>query len=160
MGQFLYGFCPPLDHFFSFVVEKYRVAPTQFLPNSILFLTTFYLICKWMGVELTVQRFQSCFTLKNGQLWQFLLNPRSVDKQLECLRGVNKTYPFDPCYVFIRPIPPTSFCFTPDWSEDLHPQGRSSKLGLDHRIVALNALFKHGRFDIVGMYSCVPLLAY
>lgn len=44
------------------VFAGYEILITQFMPNSILFMMGFYLICRWTGVVLTeARRFMSFF---------------------------------------------------------------------------------------------------
>lgn len=62
--HFSVGLVPPVLPFYTSVCTKYGASPNQLHPNSIRYMTGFYLVFMWMGIEPTARQFQSCFLIR------------------------------------------------------------------------------------------------
>lgn len=72
LEHFFVGLIPPVLTFYTSACAQYDVAPNQLHPNSICYLTGFYLVYMWMGVEPTARHFQAYFLILNTNPFHFL----------------------------------------------------------------------------------------
>lgn len=107
----------PVLSFYTSVYAQYGVAPNQLHLNSIRYMTGFYLVCMWMGVEPTDRRFQSCFLSRNTNPFCFYLSARSKEKNATFLGYVlEKVSAWESSYIFVEEPVDCPFNF-PHWDE-------------------------------------------
>lgn len=158
--HFSVGLVPPVFPFYTSVCAKYGVSPNQLHPNSIRYMTGFYLVFIWMGVEPTARQFQSCFLIRRTNAFCFYLTAFNKKKKAFFLGHVpEKVMAWERYCIFVEEPVDTPFNFLP-WTESLPVQIDSSTLNLDSQVIKLNEFFSGGSFDLEEICSHEPLLAF